>query len=238
MDNEVKQTADLYHLVAWMHANRNRLITISIIILVVGAAIGGFIWHKQYVESEAADALSNIKPPTTAQEAATPNAASAQPYLTVADSFPGTRAAARALLIAGGIQFDAGQFEPAQNTFRKFMSEYSDSRLANQALLGVAACLEALGKTAEAATAYDDLIKRHQADSTTPQAKSALARLYVAENKPELAKHLYEELASVNNNDTWSVEAGIQLQELLAKYPDLKKAPARPAAAPALPPLK
>ncbi len=238
MDNEVKHTADLYHLVKWVHANRNRLITISITILVIGAAIGGFLWHKQYVEAEASDALSNIKPPTSAQEAASPTAGSAEPYLMVADEFPGTRAAARALLIAGGIQFDAGQFEPAQNTFRKFMGEYSDSPLANQALLGVAACLEALGKNTEATAAYDDLIKRHQADSTTPQAKSALARLYVAENKPELAKHLYEELASVNNNDSWSVEAGIQLQELLAKYPDLKKAPARPVTEPALPALK
>jgi predicted negative regulator of RcsB-dependent stress response len=239
MENEVTQTqaVDLWHLVAWFHANRNRVLPITAIILVIGAGIGGFIWHKNYVETQAAAALSNIKPPTSAQESGAPNAANALPYVKVADDYAGTRGAARALLIAGGIQFDAGKFDVSQATFRRFISEYSENPLANLALLGVAASLEAQGKTAEAATAYDDLIKRHQADSTTPQAKSALARLYVAQDKPEQAMHLYEELARANNNDTWSVEAGIQLQELLAKYPNLKK-PVASAPVPTAPMLK
>jgi thioredoxin-like negative regulator of GroEL len=65
-------------------------------------------------------------------------------------------------------------------------------------------------------------------DSTTPQVKSALARCYVALNKPEMAKNIYEDLERGNNNDTWSAEARSQLQELLVKYPNLVK-PAAPA---------
>ncbi|HEX3797703.1 MAG TPA: tetratricopeptide repeat protein [Verrucomicrobiae bacterium] len=228
MDNDVARTAEFYQLVKWYHANRQRVISVSVGVLVIGAAIGGFISHKQYVESQAAEAFSNVKLPPTAQAAANPSASDALPYIKVADDYSGTRSAARALLIAGSIQFDAGQFDAAQKTFQRFMSDYSASPLANQALLGIASSLEAQGKVDAAAAAYDDLIKRHLADSTTPQAKSALARLYVAQGKPEQAMHLYEELARANNNDTWSAEAGIQLQELLAKYPNLTK----PAAAP------
>ena len=55
--------------------------------------------------------------------------------------------------------------------------------------------------------------------------------LYVTENKPELAYELYVDLANKNNPDTWTAEAGIQAEELLIKYPKLRK-PAPAAASP------
>ena len=223
MDKEVTQTMDLYHLVVWFDANRKRVISILAAVLIVSAITGAYIWHKNYVETQAGEALSNVKQPTTAEEAAALNATAAQAYLKIADDYPGTRGGARALLIAGGILFDTGKFDQSKAAFDKFMTEYPDSSLVNQAQLGIAASLEAAGKNDEAVKHYDDLIKHHATDSTIPQAKSALARLYVGLNKPEQAMRLYEELAKGGNNDTWSAEAGIQLQELLAKHPELRK---------------
>jgi predicted negative regulator of RcsB-dependent stress response len=242
MDKDANQTADLYFIAAWFETNRKRVITITAIVAAVGAIIGGYFWYQAARETSAAEALSNIPQPATAAEAAMP--ASAQPYLQIADQYSGTTAAARALLIAGRIQFEAGKFDDARATFEKFMGQYSTTPWANEAQLGVAASLEAGGKLQEATAHYEDIVKRHQADSTTPQAKSALARCYVAEKKPELALQQYQDLVKANNNDTWSAEANIQIEELLAQNPGLRKAAPVPVPAPAtsstvtVPPLK
>lgn len=237
-DANVKHTADIYYLAAWLHANQKNVIKIGSVVLIVAAIVGGYFWHKYYVETQAANMLSAVRPPSSMQESANPTVADAQPYLKIADEYSGTRAAGRSLLLAGGLIFDAGKFDQSQQIFRRFMANYSDSPMANIALLGIAASLEAEGKNTEAASAYEDIIRRPQTDSTTSQAKSALARVDVALNKPDQAMHLYEDLARNNGNDTWSAEAGIQLQELLAKYPALKKTPAleRAPAPPTTPP--
>jgi len=57
----------------------------------------------------------------------------------------------------------------------------------------------------------------------------------MGQNKPEQALRMYEELAKAGNNDTWSAEAGIQAEELLAKYPALRK-PANPVSVPSVVP--
>lgn len=232
MENEVKQTTDIYRLVAWGHANRKRLIWISAVVLIVGAGIGIFKWTKANREAQANEALSNVKPPSSAEEST--NAAAAEPYLKVAADHPGTGGGSRALLIAAGILFDSGKFQEAQKRFEQYLKEYSDYPFADQALIGEDASFEAQGNVAEAATRYKDFIEHHPSASTLPQAKSALARVYLAENKPELALQQYEDLERTRNNDSWTAEAGIQKEELLAKYPNLRKLPAA-AATPAAP---
>ena len=224
MENDVKLEADMYRLGAWAHARRKQLIQVLVGALAIGAVIGIYIWHKNSTETNASESLSKL--------VGTTNVA---PYLKLADDYHGTGGAARALLVAGGMFFDAGKFKDAQDQFEKFMREYADSPLAGQASLGVAASLEAQGKIAEATSRYEDLVRHHSMDSTAPQAKSALARLYLAQNKPEQALQYYRELAQNNNQDSWSAEAGIQAEELLQKYPNLRKPVAPPLASPATP---
>jgi tetratricopeptide (TPR) repeat protein len=232
MEKDVTQSADFYRLVAWLDKNRKQIVTVTVAVLAVAAIIGGYIWYKNAHEDAAAQALSNLKAPTVSQENPVANPADAQPYLALARQYPGTRAAGRALLVAGGIYFDAGKFQDAQTTFEQFLHDYPEDILASQAQVGVASSLEAQGKLAEATSRYEDLVKRHQADSTSPQAKSALGRLYAAQNQPERAMQYYQELARANNNDTWSAEAGIQIQELFNKYPQLRKAAAPSSSSP------
>lgn len=229
-EQSAAQPADFLELVAWFHANRKRVITVAVAIAAIGAAIGLYYWHQNSVEESAQDALSNIKPPTP-EESAMPTPAFAQPYFDVAAQHQGTKAAAHALLLGAGILFDAGKYDEAKTEFDKFLAQYPESPLAPQASVGVAASLEAQGKFPDATSRYEDLLRRHQSDNVTPQIKSALGRLYVAQNKPEQALRLYEELARGGANDTWSAEAGIQAEELLAKYPNLRK-PTGPVAVP------
>lgn len=231
MDKTVEdQSVDLMNLVAWLQINRKRVTTISAAIAAIGAAVGLYVWHRNHNETQANIALSNIKPPAYSPTGVLVPA-DPQPYMKVADDYTGTAAGSHAQLMAAQAYFDAGKFDQAKAQFEKFLAQYPDNPLASQASLGIAASLEAAGKTAEAATRYDDIIKRNQGSAILPEAKSALARLYVEQNKPEQAMRLYQELAQAGNNDTWSAEAGIQLEELLAKHPELKKQLTPPPAA-------
>jgi len=231
MDKEIKHEADFYQLVAWAHANRKRLMMVLIAVVVVGGGIGFSIWNKGHHEEVANEALANIKDRPGSRE--NPTAADAAPYVQVANDYAGTAAGIRARLMAGGALFEAGSFKEAKEQFDKFLQENPSHPMANEALLGVAASLEGDGKSADAIARYEDLIKHHVADTTGPQARTALARLYMAENRPEDALPLYDELTRVNNNESWTIEAEIERQELFAKYPNLKKAPALKALAPA-----
>jgi hypothetical protein len=89
-----------------------------------------------------------------------------------------------------------------------------------EALLGIAASLDAQGKTNEAATAYKDLIDHHPGASVVPFAKFSLARLYAAQNKPELARSLFEDVErSVPPYSSLGPEAGMRVEELNLKFP-------------------
>src|SRR5579872_3841225 len=245
MDTEVTQSADLFQLVAWLHANRKRLISILVVVVVLGAAIGLYVWNKKRTETEASEALSEVKPPvsnTSGTASQAPSPAAAEPYLKVAGQYPGTSGDAHALLLGAVTLFDAGKFADAQAQFEKYTREYPDSPLILQARVGVAASLEAQGKIADATARYKELTDRYPGAPIIFQAKSALARLYEAQNKPDLALRLYEELARGNNNDSWSSEAGIQREELLEKHPNLRPppptAPSTTSTAPMSLPLK
>jgi len=90
-----------------------------------------------------------------------------------------------------------------------------------EALLGAAACMDALGKTNEALTAYTDLVRQHPGENVTSQARFALGRLYEARNDPEKARAQFEEVARGNPYGSLGSEAGMRLEELNQKYPKL-----------------
>ena len=233
MESNATQTADFYKLVAWADENRKRLIGITVAVVVIVAAITAYVYYKQHRETQASEALSNLKPPGT--PAAKGGPAPAEDYVKLAEANSGTGAAARALLVAGGIYFDSNKFADAQKQFENFLSQYPESPLRSEAMIGVAASLEAQGKKDEAAAKYKELIDRRSGDPVMPQAKSALARIYESQNKPELALALYKEMTEKGGgNDSWTAEAPIQMEELLTKYPKLRPAPA-PAPAAAMP---
>ena len=228
MDKEIQQAADFYRLVAWAHKNRKPLILALVGVVVIGGAIGIRAWHRDYAEEQANTALMAVKLPNSVAEAADPKFA--EGYHRVATDHPGTTAAARALLLAAGVNFNAGQFEKSKTDCEQYLREYSDFPLTGQALVGVAASYEAMGNVKEATAKYDDIVKHHTADAVASEAKSALARLYLAQNQPDQALRLYEELErdSQARPDSWTTDAKRQAGELLAKYPNLRKPVAMP----------
>ncbi len=222
MDTQSTNSMDIYGLVAWAKENQKRLTIGGAIVVVIGLIVGIYFWHNNYQADSANAALDRITGNDPAQ------------YMEMANLYPDTTAAARALLIAGQLQFEAGKYDVAQGTFQRFLAEHHDYPLASQAAVGIAACLEAQGKTAEAAAKYEE-ISRRPPDSTTIQAQAALARLYTAQGKYEPALRQYAALLQNGGNDSWINEAKVEVQDLLTKHPELRQKLGPPPAAPGLP---
>jgi len=210
---------------AWVEANKKLTLWGTVGLAVVGLIIALVLYFQDQADVAASEALSNLALP---QMTGASRGITAEAYLKVAATHAGSRAGARALLAAAGGLFVEGKYDEARTQFERSNREYSDSPFRGEALLGIAACLDAQKKTNEAVTAYKDLVDRRSSDYVLPQARFALARLYEAQNKPELARNLFEEVERSNPYGSLGSEAGIRLEELKVKYPALF-APVMPA---------
>jgi predicted negative regulator of RcsB-dependent stress response len=231
MQSDVADLPLSHKLWAWFETNRKPALLGVALIAAAGLIAWILISQQQEKQIAAGAALSDIA--ANQMSGLTPRSDLVSAYLKVAGSYPGSSAGARALLMAAGNLFTENKFSEAQAQFEKFTREYHDSPLMGQALLGVAACLDAQAKTDAAIAAYKNLIDRHPSDIVVPQAKFALSRLYEAQNKPDMARDLLQDVERGNPYTSLGNEAGMRLEELIAKYPPLAPPPlATPTNAP------
>jgi tetratricopeptide (TPR) repeat protein len=208
---------------AWFEANKKQTLWGAGAILVLGVIVAFFLYRQNEAEVAASEALSNVSVPQLTGAGSRGDMAEA--YLKVAAAHPNSRAAARALLLAAGSFFAESKYAEAQTQFERFKREHSDSPFMGEALLGIAACLDAQGKTREAIAAYKDLIDHRPGDVVLPQAKFALARLHEAQSEPEQARNLFEEVERTDPYGSLGDEARMRLEELKTKYPKLMAPP-------------
>jgi len=209
---------------AWFEANKRQAIGGAIIIVLAGLATGFFLYQREQREADAGEALSNIVVPEATGLSQRPDAANA--YLKLVTDYPRSPAAAHALLLAAAHLFDQDKYAEAQQQFERFVREYRQDPLLSEALLGLAACADAQHRTNDAITAYKNLIERQPNSNVIPQARFALARLYESSGKLPEAKTLLEEVERSNPYGSLGSEAGIRLEELKARHPELFPLPA------------
>jgi outer membrane protein assembly factor BamD (BamD/ComL family) len=202
---------------AWFEANKKQALTGTVGVVVVGLIISFIIYRQDEREIAASEALANVEVPHMNNPRTV--AESPEAYLKVVVEYPKSRAAARALLLAGGNLFATEKYPEAKTQFERFTREYGNSPYMGQALLGIAACLDAQGKVEEAIVAYKDLVDHHPGENSVPQARFALGRLYEAKGEAEKARNQFEEVARDNPYGSIGSEAGIRLEELNLKYP-------------------
>jgi len=219
MESDAGQLPISHKAWAWFEANKKQAVWGAGGLLIVGVIVAFFIYHQEQGEITASEALSNVALPQMTGAANRGDLASA--YLKVAADYPKSSAGARALLLAAGSLFMDGKYAESKAQFERFRREHASSPFVAEALLGIAACLDAEGKTGEATTAYKDLIDRYPTAYVLPQARFALARLYEAQNEPEKARNLFEEVERSNPYGSLGSEAGMRLEELKIKYPNL-----------------
>ena len=107
---------------------------------------------------------------------------------------------------------------------------HRSSPFAGQALLGVAASLDAQGKVDEAITAYTDLARR-TGDIAAVQSEFALGRLYEVKGQLDKAVEHLDVVVQMSNGSALGQEAYVHAGEIRAAHPELVKA------APAVPPM-
>ncbi len=219
MDSDIAHSDTFWKLWAWFEKNRKQVLTGITAAAVLTLIIWFFLWRAEEKQIAASQALARIVTAQMTNPGAAQNQAEA--LLKIATDYPGSSAAERAVLLAAGNLFTQAKYEDAQKQFGRFVREFGNSRLLGQAKLGIAACLDAQGKTNEAIAAYKDLAERHPNEIVVPQAKFALARLYEAQKQPEQAKRLFEEVARGDAYGSIGSEAGMRLEEIKLKYPNL-----------------
>jgi predicted negative regulator of RcsB-dependent stress response len=219
MESDAAQLPLSHKAWAWFEANRKQALLGAGAVVVLGAIVGFYFYQQNEQERAAAEALSSVAVPQMTGARGAPEPAAA--YLKIAADYPKTSAAARAVLLAAGNFFLEGKYTEAKAQFERFTREHGDSPFMGQALLGIAACQDALGKTNEAMVAYNDLVRQHPNENVVPQARFALGRLYEAQNDPDKARNQFEEVAKANPYGSLGSEAGMRVEELNLKYPKL-----------------
>jgi tetratricopeptide (TPR) repeat protein len=221
MDSDAAQLPVFDRLEIWIGKNRTQALTGATIVVALVLIVGFYLWYKGEKETNASEALTSVSLPT----GPAPRTDAADAYLKVAAAYPRSSAAARAVLLAGATYFTEGKYDQAKAQFEKFVREYREPTFMGEALLGIAASLDAQNKTDEAIRAYKDLTEHHSGDPAVPQAKFALARLYEAQGKPDMARTLFEDVARSEPYGSLGSEAGMRLEELKMKHPELFAAP-------------
>jgi tetratricopeptide (TPR) repeat protein len=206
----------------WFELNKTRVIGGAAAVAVVALVVGFLVWRSDEKANAAGEALSSVMLQSVTTQGGQP--ATADVFLKVAGQYPDSSAAERAILLAGGDYFVTGKYDNAKTTFERFTREHRGSPYMGQALLGIAACLDAQGKTNEAVIAYKELVDRRPGETIIPQAKFALARLYEAQGLPEKARPLFEDVWRDNQYSSLGSEAGMRLEELKIKFPSLAAA--------------
>ena len=224
MSSETTETSRGLEFLAWLEANKTRLIVSAAVIAVVASTVGIYRWRKGERELQASTVL--LKAQRADERNDTDEPASAEPFLRVANDFRGTSAAGRATLLAGEALFTEGKYTEATQQFESFLRDHSASSFAPTAALGVAACLDAQEKANEAMAAYQALITTYPGSAAANQAKLALAGLHESRNEFAQAVKLYGELSAPGQQSAWGMEAGMRRESLLRQHPEL--APTNP----------
>ncbi len=161
MDSEVARSAWFYDLVAWLQLNRKRVLIGAVVALVVAVAASAMIYTQNQKEVNASEALSEIRAPMNPATPPPPGLVDA--YLKIARDYAGTKAAARALLVAGGALYVEG----------------------DEAKLGLGRLYEVQNKPAQALKLYEELLRANPYGGIAQEA--GIRHAEIIEKHPELA---------------------------------------------------
>lgn len=215
----------MLNVLAWIEIHRKQLMGGFVALLVIFGAV--YLYRQLAAQRELAGnaALLSLRHRANQPEAS----AKAAEYLKVAEEHGSTSAALRARLLAAGAFFNESRYAEAQAEFVRVLDADGSGVLGAQAAYGIAACLDALDKTDEAATKYQDVISRYSDDSVAVQARLSLARLHESKKQPESALRLYDEVLRDREGSAFAQLATQAKDDLMRANPQLAATNAAPA---------
>lgn len=219
MDSDAPPSAGFYNFLGWFETHKQRVAIGVGVALIVGIVVGILVWRNSERQIEAEEALSLVRLPANPLEPTPPGTADG--LAKVADEYPKTKAAGKALLRSATLYFGEGNFPKARTQFERFLREFSESPWVAEAVFGVAATFDAENKTAEAINKYNDFLKSYANDPAADQARLNLARLYEQTKQPGMALEVLSKMANAQPGVPPPAEVQERLRELYAKHPSL-----------------
>jgi tetratricopeptide (TPR) repeat protein len=231
MTSEGTESTRMLELQAWLEVNKKRVAIgiVAVAVVAAGVAIQG--WMTRESERTASSALLQLQ---LSESSAPGGTVPASAFQQLAADHAGTAAAARSHLLAGEVLYQDGHYAEARTEFERASSLLKDDSLKAVAAFGRAVSLEALGQTAEALQAYQDVTLRHPTSSTAGQARLAMAGLLERTGEPKQALEVLRELSGLIDS-AWSGAAKSREESLLQRHPELAPTPPEPGAEPDAP---
>jgi TolA-binding protein len=198
----------------------------AVIIVATGILIAFYFWQQNQKEIAAGQALTELATSTPPDSDASQLA---DAYLKIAANFPRTRAGGRAAMQGAAALFEAGKYTTAQAQFEKYLETHPGGVFCAQAALGVAASLDAQGKTDLATSAYRRVISGFSDPNAVSAAKFALAQIDERQGRLADAENLYEDVARSSPNSSSGSEAALRAVELKTKLQPASTSTAPPS---------
>lgn len=209
-------TAYFFKLWSWVEANLKLVALGAGIIAVIVFFVSYYFWHQNQLEVTAGQTLTQLIMSTP------PNSDAGQlanAYLKVAADYPGTQTGGRALVLGATTMFESGKYLEAQTQFQKYLETYAGQAYSASAALGVAASLDAEGKTEAAVGAYQRVVNGYADPNAVDAAKFALAGIDQQQGKIIQAETFYQEVARDNPNTPLGSDAAFRALQLRSKLP-------------------
>lgn len=141
-----------------------------------------------------------------------------QGYAGIMDRFRGTRGYSDALFFSADANFSTGRFDSAMVFFEKYLSQKKRRPVFTvSAELGVAQCLEELGRFIDAAAGYLKVQREHAEEPLAPDALFGAARCYDLAGDLKQAETIYKELIDRYPKSRQANLAKMPLLEIQAK---------------------
>lgn len=217
----------------FLEDNARKLVWLFIIAVVAIIAFGVIKHQNTLKANEAAEAFTGAK--------------TVEDCDLVISRYPGSNAAANALLLKADLLWDQNKKSSAVEALKEFTTKDASNPLAVFALLGLGSKLDAMGETKEAQAIFERITNEFASSEAAPLAQVRLGDLLWAQGKADEAKKAYEELAvkfpdmpgfqTISQNRLGWIAASLPTKEVDA--PPAPKVEPKPAAAiPGMPNVK
>jgi tetratricopeptide (TPR) repeat protein len=205
-------------LLTWLEMNKSTLMA-GVGVMVVALA-GVIIWKHTSDAAHVKASNSILLATLEAPEGAGP---SVDVLKSIVNQHSGRPAAEQARFMAAHQQYLRGAYAEARALFEE-VGRGPMPDLAQAALLGIAACLDAENKVQEALEAYQRVIRLEDSPMLSMQARLAKARLHESLGQPTEALRLYDGMTD-STASSGAAEARIRRADLLRKHPELAPLP-------------
>lgn len=165
----------------FLEDNLRKLVWLFIIVVAAIIAFGVIKHQNTLKANEAAEAFTGAK--------------TVEDCDLVISRYPGSNAAANALLLKADLLWDQNKKSSAVEALKEFTSKDASNPLAVFALLGLGSKLDAMGESKEAQAVFERITNEFSTSEAAPMAQVRLGDLLWAQGKADEAKKVYEDLA-------------------------------------------